>query len=147
MKSRLIIPVALVSVLLLSSCATPDARIKRHQDLFDTFPPDVQERVREGKIDLGDTEDMVFIALGKPDREFTRRTAAGERTVWSYTDHYSQTRRQLVDGQFRVRDSRTGHVHSVRDSVWVDVPTYHEYDRLRVEFDGGLVVALEELNQ
>ncbi len=147
MKRCLMGLLALLPIFLLASCATPDARIKRHQEMFDAFPPDVQERVREGKIEIGDNEDMVFIALGKPDREYTRRTADGELVVWSYTDHYTQTRRELVDGRFRVRDSRTGHIHSVSDSVWVEVPTYHEYDRFRVEFDGGLVTAIEQLNQ
>lgn len=139
--------IAVLPLFLLVACATPESRIKKHQDVFDTFPPDVQERVRDGKIDVGDTKDMVFIALGNPDREYTRRTASGIMTVWSYTDHYSQTRRELVDGQFRVRDSRSGQIYSVRDSVWVDVPTYHEYDRLRVEFDADRVVAIEELNR
>jgi hypothetical protein len=134
-------------VVLIVSCATPDARIKQSQELFDTWPPEVQERLREGKIEIGDTTDMVFIALGKPDREYTRRTAARLMTVWSYTDHYTQTRRQLVDGEFRVRDSRTGYIHEVRDAIWVDVPTYHEYDRLRVEFYDDLVVAIEGLDR
>jgi len=147
MKTLVLTVAALVSTFVLSSCATPDARIKRHQELFDTLPEEVQERLREGRVVIGDTSDMVFIALGKPDREYTRRTTDGELTVWSYTDHYSQTKRQLVDGQFRVRDSRTGFVHSVRDSVWVDVPTYHEYDRLRVELDADRVVAIETLNK
>ncbi len=134
-------------VLFLSACATPDARIRKHQDLFDSFPPDVQENVRDGRIEIGYNEDMVFLALGKPDREYTRRTEDGEWTVWSYTDHYTQTRRQLVDGRFNVRDRRSGQTYTVRDSVWLDVPTYHEYDRFRVEFDGDRVVAIEEINR
>lgn len=141
------VPIAVLSVLLFTSCATPDARIRKHQEIFDSFPPEVQEKVRNGKIDIGYDEDMVFIALGQPDREYTRRTADGELTVWSYTDHYTQTRRQLVDGRFSVRDHRTGRIHSVHDSVWVDVPTYHEFDRFRVELDNHRVVAIEELNR
>lgn len=131
--------------LLLLSCATPDARIKKHQELYDSLDPQTQERVREGRVALGDHPDVVFIARGKPDREYTRRTADGLREVWAYTGHYTQTRRQLVDGNFRVRDSRTGQIHTVRDQVWVEVPTYHEYDQFRVEFLNDRVVAVEEL--
>ncbi len=137
----------LLPLCLLVACATPDARIKKHQDVFDAFPPEIQEKVREGEIEIGFNEDMVFIALGKPDREYLRRTAEGELTVWSYTAHYTQTRREMIDGRFNVRDPHSGRRHTVRDSVWVDVPTYHEYDRLRVEFEDDRVVAIEELNR
>ena len=137
---------ALLLVASLIGCATPKSRIQRNQELFDTFPPDIQEKIRAGEVDLGFDQDMVSIALGKPDREYTRRTQDGTVSIWSYTQHYTQTRRQLVDGQFRVRDSRSGQVHQVRDSVWVDVPTYYEYDRLRLEFDeAGLVSAIEQV--
>ena len=134
----------LLLALLVTSCATPQSRIKRQQEVFDTFPPDVQETIRAGAVDIGFDTNMVFIALGRPDREYQRRTAAGETTIWSYTEHFTRTQRQLVDGRFRVRDSRSGHIHSIRDSVWVDVPTFYEFDRLRIEFDDdGLVSAIE----
>lgn len=132
---------------LVASCASPDSRIRRNAELFETFPPEVQAAVRDGRVDLGFNQDMVFIALGKPNREYTRRTRQGEFVVWAYTDHFRRVQRQKVDGRFRVRDSRTGHVHSVRDSVWVDVPTFYEFDRLRIEFQDNEVVAIEEFNR
>ncbi len=113
--------------LLFLSCSTPDARIKKHQELYDALESETQERVREGKVAVGDHADMVFMARGKPDREYRRR--------------------QLVDGNFRVRDSRTGQIYNVRDRVWVEVPTYHEYDQFRVEFLDDRVVAVEELHR
>ncbi len=129
---------------LLTGCATPQSRIKEFQDVFDQLDPDQQAMIEAGNVDIGFTQDMVYMALGKANREYTRRTAAGAVQVWAYTDHYTQTRRELVHGTFRVQDRRSGQVHSVRDSVWVDVPTYHEYDRMRVEFDSdGLVQAVE----
>lgn len=138
----------LALALLFTGCATPESRIKRNQALFDAFPPAVQEQVRAGEVHPGYTTNMVRIALGEPDREYVRRTADGTVQLWSYTDHYTQTRRELVNGRFRVRDSRSGQVYSVRDSVWVDVPTYHEFDRLRVEFgDDFTVYAIEEIRR
>ncbi len=133
-------------LLLALGCASPDSRIKKHPDLFNAFPPDVQEEVRQGRVHIGYTPDMVFIALGKADREYTRRTADGVTEVWSYTAHYTSTSRELVDGRFRVRDTR-GQIHTVRDSVWVDVPVKHEYERLRLEFREGAVFAIEEMTR
>jgi len=132
--------------LLVCGCATPDSRIKKHPELFDSFPPETQEEVRQGRVHIGFSQDMVFIALGKADREYTRRTAGGVTEVWSYTAHYTSTSRQLVDGRFRVRDSR-GQIQTVRDSVWVDVPVKHEYERLRLEFRDGVVYAIEEMTR
>lgn len=127
-------------------CASPDSRIKKHPEIFNTFPPEVQEEVRQGRVHIGYTPDMVFIALGKADREYTRRTADGVTEVWSYTSHYTSTSRQLVDGRFRVRDTR-GQIHTVHDTVWVDVPIKHEYERLRLEFRDGVVYAIEEMTR
>lgn len=131
-------------LLLAASCATPHSRIKQHQELFDELDPDQQALIEAGRIEIGFTTNMVYMALGHADREYTRRTASETVHVWAYTEHYTRTKRELVHGTFRVRDSRSGQIHSVRDSVWVDVPTYHEFDRLRVEFDThGKVRAIE----
>lgn len=46
----------------------------------------VREKVAAGKIDLGFTREQVEVALGAPDRVFTRTDANGESQVWSYRD-------------------------------------------------------------
>lgn len=141
---RVLVPVLLA--VLAAGCSTPDSRIKKHPELFASFPPDIQAHVKAGKVELGYTKDMVFIALGKPDREYTRRTAEGTVEVWSYVGTFTTIDRQLVSGPFRVRDPQHGY-RTVHDSVWVDVQQLHEYERLRVEFADGKVRALEHLNR
>lgn len=139
-------PVPVLLALLLAGCSTPDARIKKNPELFAGFPPDVQANVKAGKIEIGYNKDMVYIALGKPDREYTRRTATGQFEVWSYVGTFSTIDRQLVSGPFRVRDPQRGY-RTVYDSVWVDVQQLHEYERLRVEFEDGTVQAVEHLDR
>lgn len=46
----------------------------------------MREKVAAGKIDLGFTREQVEVALGAPDRVFTRTDANGESQVWSYRD-------------------------------------------------------------
>src|SRR5450432_2431031 len=75
---------ALVALLFLASCSTPQSRIGDHQAEFDKFPPDVQQKISHGQVDVGFTEEMVRLALGEPDRRFTRKTEAGELDVWGY---------------------------------------------------------------
>jgi hypothetical protein len=67
------------------SCSTPDSRIQKNQDLFNSYPAEVQKNIRAGKVDVGYTEDMVRMALGDPDQTTVNKTAQGEVPVWTYT--------------------------------------------------------------
>ena len=78
--------IALLVAFLAAGCSTVDSRIARHRDAFNTWPPAVQDKVVVGQIDLGFTTDQVAVALGEPDRVFTRTTADGTSQVWSYRD-------------------------------------------------------------
>jgi hypothetical protein len=89
---------------------------------------------------------MVYLALGEPDRKYTRKTASGQSDIWSYVSRYTTTDRRLVTGRFRVHTPDRGY-RTVRDSVWVDVDQMHEYDRLRLEFDGDTLKAIEEVQR
>ncbi|MDD4737055.1 MAG: hypothetical protein PHP44_13230 [Kiritimatiellae bacterium] len=136
-------PILVVATVLLAGCSTPDSRIKKNQGLFDTYPPSVQTAVRKGLVEPGFTEEMVYMALGAPDRKYTRVTATRNISVWSYTDTYTTPQQQRVEGSFRVKDA-SGHYRTVNDSVWVDVDQLHEYEKKRIEFEDGIVTAIEE---
>lgn len=135
--------VLLACAAVLCSCNTPGSRIKKNPELFNSFPPEVQEKIKSGQADIGFTREMAEMALGNPDRVYTRKTAAGETEVWAYTSYYTTTERQRVRADVRVRDVE-GQYRTVRDDVWVDVDLRHEYDRVRVEFGtDGKVVSIE----
>lgn len=133
----------LLAMLALAGCSSPASRIKKNPELFASFPPDVQEKIRQGQIDVGFTPDMVNIALGAPDRSYTRTTSAGATQIWSYVDYRYSYEQQLARGTFQYRDER-GRMRTTSDSVWVDVENRTEYERLRIEFQDGRVVAIEE---
>jgi PBP1b-binding outer membrane lipoprotein LpoB len=135
-----------LGILFLAGCSTPESRIKDNPSLFASFPPDVQENVRKGLIDIGYTPGMVNIALGEPNRRYSRQTAEGMTEVWAYTATYTTTERQRVDGPFRVR-TRDGSYQTVTDSAWADVQQTHEYEKLRVEFKEGKVSAIDRLDR
>ena len=102
--------------------------------------------VQKGEVDIGFNTDMAYIALGDPNRKYSRTTAEGVAEVWAYTAEYTTTERQRIDGRFRVR-SKDGRYYTVYDDAWVDVPRYHEYDKLRLEMRDGLIVAIERLEK
>ncbi len=67
-------------------CAsTPDARIEKNQELFDSYPPAVQAKIRAGKVQVGFSEDMVRMALGEPNETTLEVTESGETVMWGYT--------------------------------------------------------------
>jgi outer membrane protein assembly factor BamE (lipoprotein component of BamABCDE complex) len=137
---------ALLLVALLTGCATPAARIRQNPDLFATFSPEAQTLIRQGRIEPGFTQDMVRMALGEPDRRYMRRTQISVTEVWSYTDYYTTIDRQRVQAQFRYRDPRGG-IRTATDQVWVDVQQKNEFEKLRVEFDGDVVKAMESVER
>jgi hypothetical protein len=71
--------------LVIAGCAsTPTERITKYQSTFDSWPAEVQAKVRAGQIAVGFTEQQVRVALGEPDRVFSRVTEKGPTTVWAY---------------------------------------------------------------
>lgn len=77
---------AIACALLATGCSTVDSRIAKNRELFNTWPTAVQDKVVVGQIDIGFSADQVRVALGEPDRVFTRTTADGTSQVWSYRD-------------------------------------------------------------
>lgn len=86
MKTKLLVGLSLAGALLLVGCSTVDSRIAKNRAAFNTWPPAVQDKVVQGQIDVGFTPEQVRVAIGEPDRVFTRTTADGTSQVWSYRD-------------------------------------------------------------
>ena len=63
----------------LAGCAGPRQRIKKHQAEFDSYTPEIQQKIRAGQVDVGFTDRQVALALGRPDRVYSRKTASADR--------------------------------------------------------------------
>lgn len=86
MKTKSTFLVAAGCALLVAGCSTVDSRIAKNRAAFNTWPAPVQDKVVQGRIDVGFTPDQVRVALGEPDRVWSRTTADGTSQVWSYRD-------------------------------------------------------------
>lgn len=86
MKTKRFLPITVLLPLLLIGCSTVDSRIAKNRAAFNSWPAAVQDKVVQGQVDVGFTADQVRVALGEPDRVFTRTTADGTSQVWSYRD-------------------------------------------------------------
>lgn len=138
MHSRLLL--ALFAVLLLAGCASrPDERIRQSSQTFSQLPPDVQQRIRAGQIDLGYTEEMVWMALGEPARRVERVDLDGRTQVWVYSRTQSQPR-----FSFGIGMGNYGRHSAVGTSVGVSTGGgYYEDEAMRVEFLHGRVVRVD----
>ncbi len=139
MKNALIPSALLAAGLMFSACASPERRIAQNPELFESFPPEVQETVRQGIIQIGYDRDMVRIALGEPDRISTRRREGEELEIWTYTGVYHTTE------TYRVRDF--GRFSTMDQNIVVDRTRRHAYERMRVEFKNGEVIAVEQVER
>ena len=76
-----------VAALALAGCATPAMRIKHNQELFASLSAKDQELVKQGRIELGFTPDMVKLALGEPDYVIERTDSTGTTQIWRYVGY------------------------------------------------------------
>lgn len=128
---------SLFATLLLVSagCASVDSRVKDHQAAFDSWPAEVQEKVRAGKVEMGFTTEMVEVALGKPDRFSSRTSERGQADVWVYFDDGPGFSIGLGLGSSRGSTGVGGGVTLGDD--------FRDEENMRVIFEGGRVTAIE----
>lgn len=128
----------LVMIIGLAGCAsTPDRRIQKNPAVFEALSADEQETIRAGRVEIGYTPDMVFLALGAPDRKVTRRTAGDNREIWIYHGRFMTTDTVRVHDQF-------GRFRPVRPAIYLDRTVEHVYTRARLEFARGELVSIEQ---
>jgi hypothetical protein len=127
----------LASTALLAACSsTPEQRIAKNSAAFDTYPPQIRQKIRAGQVDLGFTPEMVRLALGEPTRQFHRQTETGVVELWVYHDNGPRF-------SFGVGFGSYGR-HSA-SSVGVSTSTggYDPEEKMRVEFRDGRVTAVD----
>lgn len=86
MKTKALVIAAAFWSAIAAGCSTVDSRIAKNREAFSSWPAAVQDKIVVGKIDIGFTPEQVRVALGEPDRVFTRTTADGTSEIWSYRD-------------------------------------------------------------
>jgi len=136
----------LLLAVLLSGCSTFERRAEEKAGVFASLDETTRERLRERNLHVGDTLDMVYIAMGAPDERRVRHSADGSETTWIYNAYWQEYQGQALVGYRRyvVRDAKTGRFQvfyePVRDSVYVP----REEERIRVTFRDDKVVAIEQ---
>lgn len=129
----------------LAGCNTVERRAQERSYVFNTLDPQTQQRLQAGEIRIGDTFDMVYIALGAPEAKRDRVTAEGTTTVWVYASYRSDYEGRAFAGYRRqvVYDPRLGGYRVIHRPVTYDVYSERRDERFRVTFRDGLVTTIE----
>src|SRR5829696_6084681 len=93
MKTRISILsmfVAGITLSLLAGCNTFNSRARQMSEVYDQLPSTEQQRLQRGAINVGDTPEMVYIALGNPDERRDLLNADGTQNVWVYKSYWQQ---------------------------------------------------------
>ncbi len=130
----------------LAGCQTVDDRIKEKPEVFAKLDTATQDKVKQGIIDLGFTEDAVYLALGKPDQRRESITADGKSTTWIYNTYYERYDGTRFAGYHR-RVYFDRHLNTYRvyyQPVYADVYRPEVEERIRVTFQNGKVTVIEQ---
>lgn len=149
MKSRtLLVSLLAILAIAVTGCNSFESRAREKAQVFQALPPDTQARLQHGRISIGDSQDMVYIALGYPDEVREVTTQQGVQTLWIYRTYWQQYEGTAWVGWHRVivptRDGRGFAVF--HEPVTTDVYRTHVDETIRVTFDRGVVSSVEQRN-
>lgn len=139
----LLLAAALVA---LTSCQSIDDRIKQKPAAFASADKATQDKIKQGIIDLGFTEDLVYFALGQPDQKREALTPTGRTISWIYNTYY-----QRYDGTAFVGYERRvyydPYLRSYRvyyHPAYADTYRNEREERIRVVFKDGKAAVIEQ---
>lgn len=141
-----LVSLALTALLTLTACQSVESRIKEKPELFAGLDIATQDKIKQGIIDLGYTQDMVYLALGAPDQKKESVSATGQTMTWIYNSYYERYEGTHHAGYHRQvyfdPYLRTYRVHY--RPVLVDSYSSEKEERIRVVFKDGKVTVIEQ---
>lgn len=137
---------ALLLAVFVAGCDTFARRARQRADTFATLSPEAREKLKKGVIEVGDTPDMVYIALGEPNEKRETADRRKHQEVWIYNSYYRDYAGTANAGYRRllVFDAKTKRYFVYYEPVFTDVYAVNSEERIRIEFENGKVVAIEQ---
>ncbi len=146
---------ALCSIVILTlgfftGCQTVETRIKEKPDAFAQVDKATQDKIRQGIIDLGYSEDLVYLALGAPDRKRESVSATGKTTTWIYNTYYDRYEGTYLVGHYHRQIYFDPYLQTYRlhyYPVFADAYVAEKEQRIRVVFKDGKVSMIEQAKE
>jgi len=137
---------ALAAAFCVSGCDTFSSRAQEKSDVYNSLPARTQQRLERGKINVGDTQDMVYISLGDPEEKRTVSTSDGDQTVWIYRTYWEQYEGSAWVGWHRVIvPAAGGRGYLVyHEPISRDIYRTHVDEVIRVTFANNVVSSVDQ---
>ena len=142
------LPLALAATLLLlvlAGCSTFESRSREKASVFATLDEEARARLKAREIRVGDSPDLVYIALGRPSEKMETLSSTGRSTTWIYTAYWQEYQGTRLVGHRREvffnPATQTYQVSYVPDyqPVYAD----RREERFRVTFEDDRVTVIE----
>ncbi len=147
MNHRLVRLLLLATTLgFLAGCQTVDDRIKEKPEVFASVDAVTQDKIKQGIIEIGYTEDMVYLALGKADQKRESLSAAGKTTTWIYNTYYERYDGTRFAGYHRsvYFDPYIKAYRFYYRPVYAETYAQEKEERIRVVFKDGKATTIEQ---
>ena len=120
---------------LLGGCSSPDGGIPTE--------------LSHGPVKVGDTPDMVYAAIGRPDQRADVPNAVRYASVWTYQNYFNAVENPRASGWREVTtpEIRNQHDQLVHQAVLKDLPRTPLGGTLRVTFVGGVVSSVARVKE
>lgn len=135
-----------LAALFATGCSTFHSRSQEKAEVFNALDSNTQQRLKKGEIAIGDTADLVYIALGNPDERTSSITSAGEKITWIYNVYWQEYAGTVHSGYRRIviYDPGLKRYLVYYEPVRTDVYRQRVDERIRVELVNGRVTSVEQ---
>lgn len=130
----------------LAGCQTVESRIKERPEAFYRLDTATQDKILQGIIDIGFSEDMVYLALGDPSEKRERITENARTQIWIYSTYYTRYDGRTNVGYYRrVYFDPTVQTYRIHyRPVFADTYREEKEERIRITFRDGRVTVIEQ---
>jgi len=130
----------------LTGCQTVDDRIKQKPEVFAGLDAATQDKIKQGIIDLGFSEDAVYLALGAPDQKRESLSAIGQTITWIYNTYYTRYDGTQMIGYYRrvYYDPFLRTYRLYYHPAYVETYRDEKEERIRVVFKDGKATVIEQ---
>lgn len=137
----------LASLSLWTGCSTFEKRAEERAGTFAGLDAPTRQRLEEKRLRLGDTEDMVYIALGAPDEKRDVLNAGGRDTIWIYNAYWQEYRGTQIVGYRRqvVGTPGSGNYQVYMEPIERPIYESRSEERIRVTMRDGKVTVVEQM--
>ncbi|MEY4487759.1 MAG: hypothetical protein RIQ79_267 [Verrucomicrobiota bacterium] len=135
-----------IAALFLGGCNTYQKRAAEKSAAYNALDTATRTRLEARSIQMGDTTDMVYIALGTPDEKREIIDASGKATTWIYNNYWREYQGSRLVSYRRsvVYDETVKSYRVLEQPDYQPVYEARSEERVRITFKNGVVTVVDQ---